>query len=479
MCTDSYKLSHWVQYPAGISMVYSNFTPRRSMIPNTPKMVFFGLQAFLMKLTKRFADDFFGLDRDIAVGEFVEQYTEFFAAPPDPICVERVSQLWDLGYLPLCVKALPEGSAVPHGIPAFTIENTHPGCFWLTNFVESWMSAEIWHPCTSATTSWEYRKVFDAYAKETSDADFMPAFQGHDFSFRGLEGLEAAMASGAAHLLSSFGTDNCPALNWIHNYYPGDNGLVGTSVPATEHSVMCAGGEENELETISRLLDTYPSGILSIVSDSWDFWKAVTVYYPALKDRIMARDGKIVIRPDSSPKTPVEIICGDPEAPGGTPEHKGLCQCLYETFGGTVNSKGYIELDPHIGMIYGDSITRTYQMAILERLKKAGFASTNIVLGIGSYTYQMATRDSHGIAIKATAVKIDGQVKAISKDPKTDNSGKKSAKGLLVVDKIDGEFVLTQDAESGEGGLLGVVYLDGELLRKQSFAQVREVLRVS
>jgi nicotinamide phosphoribosyltransferase len=230
------------------------------------------------------------------------------------------------------------------------------------------------------------------------------------------------------------------------------------------------------------LLKLYPTGVLSVVSDTWDFWSVVTEILPKLKDQIMKRDGKLVIRPDSSPKTPVEILCGDPEAEAGSPEYKGLIECLYETFGGTVNSKGYRQLDSHVGAIYGDSITLELQEAILQRLKAKGFSSTNIVLGIGSYTYQHVTRDTHGIAVKATAVILsDGQFRPIYKAPKTDLGTKKSLRGFLAVLKTEEGYWVAQreTAEPVEGDQLETVWLDGEFLRTQTFEDIRRRLAVS
>lgn len=481
---DGYKLSHWNQYPRGTEMVYSNFTPRKSRNGQS-RFVFFGLQAFIKQLNETFEELFFAWDTPQVIENFKFFYSEYFGADPDDDLLDKLRYLHGLGYLPLEFRALPEGAVVPHDVPCFTIHNTDPNCYWLTNFVESWMSNAIWHTSTSATTAAYYRDAFDRYAEETSDADFMPAFQGHDFSFRGLAGLDAAGASGAAHLLSFQGTDTCLALYWIKDYYSTHGRLnYGTSVPATEHSVMSSTGIEGEFETYRRLItETYPTGIVSIVSDTYDFWRVVTEYLPRLKDEITKREGKLVVRPDSSPKTPVEIICGDPEAPEGSPENLGLARCLYNTFGGTINSKGYIALHPSVGMIYGDSITLEYQEEILRRLKEMGFASTNIVLGIGSYTYQMVTRDTHGIAIKATAVKINGEYRPIFKDPKTDNSGKKSARGLLaVVWNLDDnryeliDNVSVEEWERAEYTRLFPVWKDGEFIVEWDFEQVRKNL---
>ena len=201
-----------------------------------------------------------------------------------------------------------------------------------------------------------------------------------------MSGPEAASLSGAGHLLYFTGTDTVPAIDLIEDYYGVPEGyLIGGSVAATEHSVMCAGGEMGELETFSRLLDLYPSGIVSVVSDTWDLWQVLTVILPQLKDRIMARNGKLVIRPDSG--NPADILCGDPDAPAGSPASKGVVQLLWDIFGGTETSTGHRLLDTHIGSIYGDAITRERAHEITYRLAKNGFASANVVFGIGSYTY--------------------------------------------------------------------------------------------
>jgi nicotinamide phosphoribosyltransferase len=242
---------------------------------------------------------------------------------------------------------------------------------------------------------------------------------------------------------------------------------------------------QGELEGFRSLLtETYPTGMISLVSDTWDFWRVVAEYLPVLKNEIMARDGKVVIRPDSSPKTPVEIIIGDPEATPGTGEFKGLIEALWDIFGGSINSKGYKELDPHIGAIYGDSITLEYAEAIVEGLKQKGFASTNIVFGVGSFTYTFVTRDTHGIAMKATAIssgRDEAKIwKPIFKDPKTDTSDKKSAKGFLRVDfdSETKEFKLIQNVTQSEAevGVLRDIYLNGTILEEESFENVRERL---
>jgi nicotinamide phosphoribosyltransferase len=254
--------------------------------------------------------------------------------------------------------------------------------------------------------------------------------------------------------------------------------LIGGSVPATEHSVMCMGMQDGEMATFRRLIEEiYPQGIVSIVSDTWDFWQVVTEYLPILKPLIVQREGKVVIRPDSG--DPVHIICGDPNAPEGSPERKGAVACLWEVFGGSISSEGFKILDPHIGVIYGDSITLERCRAICEGLMEKGFATGNIVFGIGSYTYQYVTRDTFGFAVKATYGEVNGVGRAIFKDPKTDNGGKKSARGLLRVDEVNGKLVLTDNCtwEQANGGLLQTVFKDGKMLKMCKLSEIRERLK--
>ncbi len=228
-----------------------------------------------------------------------------------------------------------------------------------------------------------------------------------------------------------------------------------------------------EMLTYKRLItEVYPHGIVSIVSDTYDFWSIVTKLLPMLKSDIMARNGKVVIRPDSG--DPVKIIVGDPEAIDGSPEQNGLIQCLWETFGGTTTDKGYKVLDSHIGAIYGDSITLERQEAILSGLKNKGFASCNIVLGIGSYTYQYVTRDTFGFAMKSTYCEVNGVGREIFKQPKTD-SGKNSHKGLIRVDRVNGAYkaVYPVSREEEQKGCLDVVFKDGKLLKDFTLKEIR------
>ena len=452
---------------------------RKSRIPSVDKVIFFGLQYFIKKyLQEEFNQNFFNQPKEMVIKKYQRRISSYLG--PDAISYDHVEALHDLGYLPIEIKALPEGMLVPMRMPMFTIKNTIPAFFWVTNFLETILSCIIWMPCTSATMAFQYKKILNHFAIKTGGDLAFVNFQGHDFSFRGMAGLEAAMMSGAGHLLSFTGTDTIPAIDFLEEYYLADTDkeIVGVSVPATEHSVMCMGTETDEIMTFRRLInEVYPNGIVSIVSDTWDFWKVITSYIPQLKKEIIARDGKVVIRPDSG--DPIKIICGDPDAKIGSPAYKGTVECLWETFNGTKTSKGYKLLDEHIGIIYGDSITIDRCTQICQQLVAKGFASTNVVFGIGSYTYQYVTRDTFGFAMKATYGIVNGEGRAIFKDPKTDDGTKKSAKGMLQLkgtptEVLKMEEMVTEQQEAE--GLLATVYKNGVLLKEQSLADIRALV---
>lgn len=479
---DAYKISHIHQYPVGTSLIFSNFTPRKSRMPGVDHSVWFGLKYFMQKyLIDEFAEFFCAFE--CPEYAMVEYSDVMFKLLGDQSVAWHIRDLHELGYLPIAIYALPEGSVVPNGVPAMVMYNTHPDYFWLPGMLETLMSCTLWPMCTSATIARQFRLLLDGFAGLTSDIPEFVDYQAHDFSMRGMFGAEAAIMSGMAHLQYFKGTDTIPAVLAANQYY--SRPMEICSVPATEHSVMSAGGKENEYETYERLLDTYPDGILSVVSDTWNLWHVVAEYLPRLKERIMQRDGKLVIRPDSG--DPVDILCGfdlyewrrngkgginlvDGKDEDDHPSRKGLIECLWDIFGGTINSKGYKQLDPHIGAIYGDSITIDRARNICERLKQKGFASTNIVFGVGSYTYQYNTRDTLGWAMKSTYAEIHGIGRAITKDPITDDGTKKSHSGILKVVK-DGEFAtfkVLQDQTWEQfyqaDNELKLVYKDGQII---------------
>ena len=483
--TDSYKLGHHYVYPDGTEVVFSNLTARGTRNPDiTEGTVFFGLQAFLHRLNEKW-QVFFDLST-ADLEEVLDGYAAFVGdlLGPNTVGVQQFRELHSVGHLPLRVRAFREGSIVPLRVPYFTIENTDPRFFWLTNYLETTISADMWHPITSATIAWSNRRLLDVRAIESSDIAAVD-FQGHDFSYRGLENDLAAAASGAGHLVSFKGTDTLPAIRYVQRYYDGDNGLIAGSVPATEHAIMTSGiavygGEDRaggERAVFDRLLDQHPEGILSVVSDSFDLWRVCTDILPKLKGKIMARERRLVIRPDSG--DPELILCGDPSAAEGTPARKGVVNLLAEVFGTTVNAKGYKELDSHIGVIYGDSINRERADKITANLMRQGYASTVPVFGFGSFTYQFQTRDTFKMAVKATWTQVNGKGYDILKDPITDDGEKKSATGRLAVRRLmDGLPYLIEHAtpEQEADQVLELVYEDGKVLRHQNFADVRATL---
>lgn len=478
MQTDCYKLVHKDMYPPDTASVYSNWTNRKSRIPAVDHVVHFGLQAYLQKSLMDGFEEFFAAERNDVEDAYYDRLVKVLGEPvADGIGTDHICDLHDLGYVPLRFCALPEGTRVPIRVPNFTVENTHPNFAWLVNYFEPGISAAYWLPSTSATIAYEYRKLLNAAAELSGVSKADVDFQAHDFSFRGMSSPESAAASSAGHLLSFSGTDSLSTLEWIDRYYGGEYDAM--SIPATEHSVMSAGtAAASEFETYERLLDLYPTGTIAIVSDTYDLWRVLTDYLPRLKDKIMARNGRLVIRPDSG--DPFKILCGDDgrNIPEGHPALQGAVRLLAETFGTIRNAKGFKELDPHIGVIYGDSITLERAKAITDRLMRMGFVSTTATLGVGSFSYQYQTRDTFGSAMKATWAEIDGEGVNLFKDPVTDDGTKRSATGRLAVHRDHGELVLIEQARELEEhtSLLQPVWSDGSFLKHQSFADVRKRL---
>lgn len=481
MC-DFYKLSHPEQYPEGTEYVSSTWTPRGSRLEGVNEVMVFGVQGFVKDfLIDYFNTYFFNLPKDVVIAQYKRfiRHTMGIAEPN----ASRIAALHDLGYLPLKIKALKEGTLAPTRVPVVTVENTLPAFYWLTNSIETVMSCEVWMPSTSATIAFQYLEILTRYAEMTGSDEGAIQFQGHDFSMRGMAGRHAAASSGAGHLLSFSGTDTCPAIGYLEKYYNADieNELVGTSIPATEHAVMCANGQD-EREVLLRLMtEVYPTGFFSAVMDTWDFWHVIEKVLPSLKKEIMGRDGRVVCRPDSG--DPVLILCGDPNAEEEI-VRKGLIEALWDTFGGTVTDRGYKQLDTHIGAIYGDSITLDRCEEICKRLMDKGFASTNVVFGIGSFTYQYNTRDTFMFAMKATHAVINGEERLLYKDPKTDSGMKKSQRGLVaVVEDINGRLTYKDGMyradyeEIAHLDQLEVLFLDGKLVRDETLGEIRARVR--
>jgi len=485
LMSDGYKTGHHLMYAPGTTKVYSNYTCRsiKYMPEGADEVVVFGIQYVMKYINTLWQENFFALAKEEVCGEAKKYLSQYLGAEYN---VKHFEALHDIGYLPIEVKALKEGFRITSGVPLFTIQNTKPAQFWLTNFLETLISTLVWKPVHSASLAYAYKKVLEKYAKETDEKNmWFVDFQAHDFSFRGMQSPEAAISSGMGFASVFKGSDTIPILKAITHYYGDIESIY--SVNATEHSVMCSGSKEGEKQTFQRLLKTFPTGILSIVSDTWDLWKVCTEILPSLKGEILARNGKLTIRPDSG--DPVNIICGlntSPEFESGAlylgeePELKGLIELLWDVFGGTVNEQGYKVLDYHIGAIYGDSITLERAKQICQRLKDKGFASTNIVFGVGSYSLGYATRDNQGGAVKSTYVEINGEGMEIFKDPITDDGTKKSAKGLLQV-YADSGVLKVKDCctkEEEKQGLLKTIFKEGKFYNRTSLAEVREFIKL-
>lgn len=566
--TDSYKLSHKGFMEPKTEIIYSNLTARshkhfKALKSYDGKVVFFGLQHFVKEyLIEEWNAKFFSQPKEKVIGKFKRLVDAYLGEGSVPMT--HFEELHDLGYLPIRIKALPEGSRVDIKVPVLTIVNTNKKFAWLTNYLETVMSASLWKPMTTATIVAEYRKLINEYALKTTGSLDFTIFQAHDFSFRGMSGRHDAAINGAAFLLSSCGTDTIPAIELLEDYYNADvtKEFIATSVPASEHSIQCAGtAVRGEFESFKKwITEDYPTGIVSLVSDGFDYWKVLTDYIPRLKEDILARPtnaiglSKVVIRPDSG--NPVDIIAGEvfsdltkkckdfetfkvwaeeriveevrDDTPHGeqgdwspskifkfqdkyyqvcveiewnrydkqyyfidgsritsieeiqlTPEQKGSIEILWDIFGGTTTEQGYKVLDSHIGLIYGDSITLEVAQEVFKRLEAKGFASTNVVFGVGSYTMNYNTRDTFGMAVKATYTEVDGKGYELFKDPVTDSGMKKSAKGLLKVTKDEqGNFILHDQQNWGEEaqGELKVVFQDGVLYNETSLSEIRNRL---
>lgn len=582
--SDGYKLGHAAMYAVGTESVYSNLTPRSDRIYKrnatryyNGKLVLVGVQGALLEMVENW-DKFFKMDKGIAIARFKLLCDNYLGV--NVVSTDELSKLHDIGFLPLEVKTLDEGTQVPMGIPVLTVTNTIAHAYWLVNFLETTISNLTWKTSTAATIAAEYRAMLNAFAVTTGTPLETVAFQAHDFSARGMSGPEDAARTGFGHIATgNLGTDSLGSVLYAQEYY-GGGAFVAASVPATEHAVATsnilrieaelANGDyrfaDNEQVLIEQkmvsnfedprliaevmflyeLIRRFPTGILSYVTDSFDFWAMISKGLPYLKAVILRREGngvtpgKLVIRPDSG--DPVEVICGrvihnlgaevlsaddweesasdigsayvqdcDHEqevrflvrdAEGAilevfgyamrdydrsmyfeyhsveeyelSAEEKGAIEVLYEIFGGTETSTGHKLLNEHIGLIYGDSITTQRCLNILERLEGQGYASGNVVFGVGSFTYQCVTRDTFGFAVKATHTVVNGKPIAIFKDPKTD-SKKKSAKGLLHVAYNDGELSLLDDVspELEAAGLLITRFKNGQFFNLTTIDEIR------
>lgn len=476
LLTDFYKISHRIMSEEGTEKIYSTFTPRGSRIDNVNEVVFFGLQGFIKDyLIDYFNDNFFNMPKEQVVNDY--KRTIKYTLGENCATTKHIEELHDLGYLPIKIMAVPEGTRVPMRVPVFTIENTDKRFYWLTNFLETFVSACMWKVITATTIAGQYRAICEKWADKTADSHDHINWQCHNFSYRGMSGNEDAITTGAGHLLFGTGTDTVPAIQYLEHYYNADieKELIGASILATEHSIQCQ--YQDDYRYYKRMLtEVAPEGIISIVSDGYDYWNVIENIIPSLKNIILSRNGKLVVRPDSG--DPVKIVCGDGNSTNKF-VRKGSIECLWDIFGGHINSKGYKVLDPHIGLIYGDAITLERAEEIFKQLEQKGFSAENVVYGTGSYSLGFHTRDTFMFALKATYTIINGEEKFLFKNPKTDDGVKKSQRGKVAVVRTENgiEYIdeLNQEQyDAIEGNLLEVVFEDGKLIRDESLAVIRE-----
>ena len=462
LMADSYKASHWLQYPPGTEYVSSYIEARGGKWDHT---VFFGLQMFLKEY----------LCKPITQ-ENIDEAAEFWAAHGEPFNQEGWQYILDRydGRLPLEIEAVPEGSIISTSNVLVQVVNTDPKCFGLTSFVETALLRAVWYPTTVATNSYECKKlIWDALVESSDDPAGQIGFKLHDFGARGVAVGEAAAIGGAAHLVNFFGTDTVEGALHVRRYY--NETMAGFSIPAAEHSTMTSwGGKPGEIEAMKNMLTQFakPGCMVAVVSDSYDIWNAVdNLWGKELKPAVLASGATVVIRPDSGdPETvPVEVVAR-----------------LWSAYGGKVNNKGYKVLNPAVRVIQGDGITVDTIKVILDNLLDAGFSADNLAFGQGGGLLQQVNRDTLGFAMKASAIKGEHDIgwQDVYKQP-VDQPDKVSKKGVLtlVMDVHGGLVTIKRDMPAGEripkgygcDDLLIPVYRNGRLLVNQSFKEVREL----
>ncbi|AKU79643.1 nicotinamide phosphoribosyltransferase domain-containing protein [Spiroplasma turonicum] len=449
--TDSYKLDHKDQYPEKTTFLFANITTRsfkafeKEFNIDDEKIEYiysYGIDYTFKKLIEEWEENFFTknwtdiLDEindlnnytnirytDSMISDFEYMHTNLKKLPIDFITLEYFE------------KQFNKKIKVTENTPLVFIWNTNPRFYWLVGFIETWLISEIWPIITSGNVSLQFKKLAKKYSSFTCENDEHIPYQFHDFSQRGICTNYGSIKTGIGHLMNFIGSDNLPSIKELSKYLDcfinKKNKVIGTSVFATEHSVMSAGSKDKEFETYERLLDLYPTGILSIVSDTWNIFNVLEVYLPRLKDKILQRNGKLVIRPDSL--NPIELIIGNNKDDDSKFESEkiGIIKFIDNLFGHKINSKGYKVLNDKIGLIFGDNISFKKAKDLLDNLTRLGYASSNVNFGIGSHNYSWSIRrDSLSIAQKVTFGKIENKNVVMQKQPYKE-SLKNSRKGLI------------------------------------------------
>jgi len=446
--TDSYKLSHYLQYPAGTEMVNSYIESRGGPLPD---VLFFGLQAFLKQtLARPITRD----DVDEAEAVAMAHIGVFNRDGWD-----RLIDKYD-GRLPIEIEAVPEGTIVGTRVPVAQIRNTDPDFFWLPSYLETALLRAVWYPTTVASLSFACKKVLRQYLIETAeDPDAVLPFQLHDFGARGATTDEAAGIGGAGHLVNFRGTDTLAALMVARRCY-GET-MAGFSIPASEHSTMTSWGRPAEADAYRNMIQRFggQQKLLACVIDSYDLWNAVdNIIGDELKAQIEQTGGRVVIRPDSG--DPVAIV-------------PRIIEHLMRRFGFRVNAKGYRVLPDYIRVIQGDGISLDTLPRILEVLKFSGLSTENVAFGMGGGLLQKVDRDTMKWAMKASQVVVDGVARNVFKDPATDPGKRSKAGRWAVVNENGAGQAVRIEALGKRENLLQPVFRNGELLVDQSFAEIR------
>lgn len=476
---DFYKAVHAEMLPKDITKSVSYFTPRMSRVKMWDKVVMFSLQGFVKKyLIEYFNEEFFNRDFE----DVISEYRRIMDATlgKNAYKLEKIEKLHKLGYLPIEIISLPEGAMVPMHVPMFGITNTHPDFAWLPQSLESLISAESWHPMLAATVGYTYRQIVNKYYDITCDDNAERAKALGAFDFRGEECTESAIKAGAGWCLSFLNTATVPTIPYLEKYYNCDctKEPVAFGSPSTEHSVMCSNFaiDGDEVTLLRRLLtEIYPETSFSAVLDSYDYWNVIENVLPLLKEEILAHKGCMLMRGDSGDC--VEVVT------------KTVFK-LWDEFGGTINSKGYKVLDPHVKAIYGDSITIQRCEQIYKILTENGFACSNVALGVGSFSMQCVeeegilkpfTRDTFSSCIKATYCEINNKPYPIFKNPK-EGGFKKSQKGCCVVKQNENGFYSFEDgytwndAVNNKDNKLVTIFKDGKMIKEYTLSEVRNTL---
>lgn len=444
--SDSYKYGHAPQYEPGTKKVYSYFESRGGHFMGT---IFFGLLPVMIQHLA---------GKVVIEDEFRDAYNFFNAhfGNPNVFQADRWQHIIDKhdGHLPLLIRAVDEGTYVPSRNVLMTVENTDPECFWLTNFVETMLSW-VWYTSTIATNSGHCRNILMHFLHRNGTPGLID-YKLHDFGYRGVTCHEQAGLGGMAHLLSFKGTDTVAGIRFAQKFYEAD--VCGNSINATEHSTVTQWGRDRELNAYQNLLNIYPSGMFACVIDSYDAENAVAnLWGDKLKDQVLARDGVVVLRPDSG--DPVQIVCR-------------LLDILWEKFHGTF-VKGYKVLDPHVRLIQGDGIDSKMLWDILAAMEARGYSADNIAFGSGGGLLQRFDRDTARFAFKCSYSEIGIEGRDVYKDPRTDYS-KQSKRGRLALVKRDGIFRTIREDELGpeEENLLKPVFMNGKILKRDKWSDI-------